>query len=476
MQLSSSVDINKAQVAVAAVLFGTSGVAVQTLAPGLAAVTTAGWRVVLGAAVLVGLSATRGHAPWRYSPRWRVTLPGGLAFLVFQLGFFVSVSLAGVATATIVTIGTGPVVAGLLDRARRGTPLRARWWTGVGVAVVGIALTTGAGTVTVNPAGMASAVIAGSCFPVFGSAIRDLTADRPALTAVATVFGAAILPAATLLAIAGSNPAATPGIIIALLYLGVVTTAIAYALWSAGLARLTLCRHCHPDHAGTGRGHRHGHRGPRRTRRADDHPRHHHHPFRSMDRLHRSEQAVRSIGIVKGERSRGPRYAIHLRIAGQARDRRLGGPPKASGRASLSRTRPAGPSRATQISFDLTPGNRWNWPVADTFHDDELRIDVRLVRALVDGAFPEFASLPLSPHGSSGSSNALFRLGEELLVRLPRQPGGSAAIEKEARWLPQVGPLLPVSVPEIVAVGERGLGYPERWSVVRWIDGDVPTV
>ena len=202
--------------------------------------TTAGWRVVLGAAVLVGLSAARGHAPWRYSPRWRVTLAGAVAFLVFQLGFFVSVSLAGVATATIVTIGTGPVVAGLLDRARRGTPLRRRWWTGVGVAVLGIALTTGAGAVTLNPAGMASAVIAGCCFPVFGSAIRDLTADRPALTAVATVFGAAILPAAMLLAIAGSNPAATPGIIIALLYLGVVTTAIAYALWSAGLARLTL--------------------------------------------------------------------------------------------------------------------------------------------------------------------------------------------------------------------------------------------
>src|SRR5664279_4935888 len=98
-------------------------------------------------------------------------------------------------------------------------------------------------------------------------------------------------------------------------------------------------------------------------------------------------------------------------------------------------------------------------PVSDTLHDDELRIDVRLVRALVDGALPEYASLPLSPLGSSGSSNALFRLGDELLVRLPRQPGGSATIEKEARWSPQIGPLLPVSVPEIVAMGEGSLGY-----------------
>lgn len=114
--------------------------------------------------------------------------------------------------------------------------------------------------------------------------------------------------------------------------------------------------------------------------------------------------------------------------------------------------------------------------MTDPLHDDELLIDLSLVRALVDRALPECASLPLSRLRASGSSNALFRLGDELLVRLPRQPGGSATIEKEARWLPQIGPLLPVSVPEVVAVGEPDLGYPERWSVVRWLDGDVPTV
>jgi len=115
-------------------------------------------------------------------------------------------------------------------------------------------------------------------------------------------------------------------------------------------------------------------------------------------------------------------------------------------------------------------------PVAGTFHDDELPIDVYLVRALVDRAFPQYAPLPLSPLGLSGSSNVLFRLGDELVVRLPRQPGGSASIDKEARWLPEIGPLLPTSVPEIVAMGEPGFDYPERWSVVRWIDGEVPTV
>jgi aminoglycoside phosphotransferase (APT) family kinase protein len=114
--------------------------------------------------------------------------------------------------------------------------------------------------------------------------------------------------------------------------------------------------------------------------------------------------------------------------------------------------------------------------MAKALHDDELPIDVALVRALVDRSLPECASMTLSPLGSSGSSNALFRLGQELLIRLPRQPGGSATIEKEARWLPQLAPLLPVSVPNVLAVGEPGCGYPERWLVVRWIHGDVPTI
>lgn len=114
--------------------------------------------------------------------------------------------------------------------------------------------------------------------------------------------------------------------------------------------------------------------------------------------------------------------------------------------------------------------------MTDPLHDDEFLIDLVLVRALVDRALPEWSSLPLSRLLASGSSNELFRLGDALLIRLPRQPGGTATIEKEARWLPRIGPLLPVSVPEVVAVGEPDLGYPERWSVVRWLEGDVPTV
>lgn len=109
-------------------------------------------------------------------------------------------------------------------------------------------------------------------------------------------------------------------------------------------------------------------------------------------------------------------------------------------------------------------------------HDDELDVDVQLAHRLIEQSLPQYADLGIQPLVSSGSSNALFRLGDSLLVRMPRQPGGTATIEKEARWLPVIAQGLTTPVPEVVAIGEPGIGYPERWAVTTWLDGDVPQV
>jgi aminoglycoside phosphotransferase (APT) family kinase protein len=113
--------------------------------------------------------------------------------------------------------------------------------------------------------------------------------------------------------------------------------------------------------------------------------------------------------------------------------------------------------------------------VTGPLHEDEIPIDEELVRSLVGTVSTSYARLPLRRLDTTGSTNALFRLGDALLVRLPRQPGGTATIEKERRWLPYVAPALPVAVPEIVAMGRPAFGYPERWSVVRWLAGVQPT-
>jgi aminoglycoside phosphotransferase (APT) family kinase protein len=105
-------------------------------------------------------------------------------------------------------------------------------------------------------------------------------------------------------------------------------------------------------------------------------------------------------------------------------------------------------------------------------HADELPIDAALVRRLLVAQFPEWAALPLRPVRFFGTDNAIYRLGDELAVRLPRREHNVLGLRKELRWLPQLAPLLPLAVPEPVAAGEPGEGYPLEWAVYRWLPGE----
>jgi aminoglycoside phosphotransferase (APT) family kinase protein len=104
-------------------------------------------------------------------------------------------------------------------------------------------------------------------------------------------------------------------------------------------------------------------------------------------------------------------------------------------------------------------------------HEREVHTDADLVRRLIRGQFPRWADLPIERVASSGTDHALYRLGDELLVRLPRIDWASGQAELERRWLPVLAPHLPLAVPSPLAVGDPAEGYPWRWSVVPWIDG-----
>ncbi|GIF22695.1 aminoglycoside phosphotransferase (APT) family kinase protein [Actinoplanes tereljensis] len=103
-------------------------------------------------------------------------------------------------------------------------------------------------------------------------------------------------------------------------------------------------------------------------------------------------------------------------------------------------------------------------------------IDTGLVRALVDGQFPQWAGLPLRRMAQAGSDHVIHRLGDDLAVRLPRHDGAIGQAEKEYAWLPRLAPHLPLAIPEPVAVGRPALGYPWPWAVSRWLPGEVATV
>src|SRR4051812_17221150 len=105
-------------------------------------------------------------------------------------------------------------------------------------------------------------------------------------------------------------------------------------------------------------------------------------------------------------------------------------------------------------------------------HDDELEIDEALVRELVRDQFPHWAELPLCRIEPSGTDNAVFRLGEELAVRIPRRAGPAEPGGKAADWLPRLAPLLPLDIPVPVAQGRPGSGYPWFWGIHTWVDGE----
>ncbi|RFS82910.1 phosphotransferase [Actinomadura spongiicola] len=107
-------------------------------------------------------------------------------------------------------------------------------------------------------------------------------------------------------------------------------------------------------------------------------------------------------------------------------------------------------------------------------HAGEAEIDADLVRRLVEGQFPQWAGMSIEPLVSGGTVNALYRLGDGLTVRLPLTGAGVKDLERERRWLPRLAPMLPVTIPTVVALGEPGAGYPWAWSVHRWIDGETP--
>ncbi|MFE5660799.1 aminoglycoside phosphotransferase family protein [Streptomyces sp. NPDC056517] len=107
-----------------------------------------------------------------------------------------------------------------------------------------------------------------------------------------------------------------------------------------------------------------------------------------------------------------------------------------------------------------------------THPDEPPAVDTELVARLVAGRFPEWAGLPVRAVRSAGTDNVMFRLGDDLVVRLPRVPYAARHVEKEQRWLPLLAPHLPLDVP--VPVGRAGASaeFPWPWSVYRWLDGD----
>ena len=109
-------------------------------------------------------------------------------------------------------------------------------------------------------------------------------------------------------------------------------------------------------------------------------------------------------------------------------------------------------------------------------HANELAIDAALVTRLITEQFPRWADLPIERIEPSGTDNAIYRLGADMAVRLPRQRSSGDVPAEEFRWLPMLAPHLPLAVPEPIALGEPAEGYPCQWLICRWLDGENATL
>lgn len=109
-------------------------------------------------------------------------------------------------------------------------------------------------------------------------------------------------------------------------------------------------------------------------------------------------------------------------------------------------------------------------------HTNEIPTSVDLVKQLLADQFPAYADRDVFPVPSAGTDNALFRLGDDLAVRMPRIGWATDSITREFRWMPVLAPQLSLPVPEPVVMGEPGRGYPCSWTICQWLPGTNPPV
>jgi aminoglycoside phosphotransferase (APT) family kinase protein len=104
-------------------------------------------------------------------------------------------------------------------------------------------------------------------------------------------------------------------------------------------------------------------------------------------------------------------------------------------------------------------------------HAEEIELDDATVRGLLSAQFPHWAGLPLRRIPDSGTDNAIYQLGADMGLRLPRVAWAVPQIDKECRWLGHLAERLPAAVPVPLGQGEPGEGYPFPWLVYPWLGG-----
>lgn len=94
-----------------------------------------------------------------------------------------------------------------------------------------------------------------------------------------------------------------------------------------------------------------------------------------------------------------------------------------------------------------------------------------LASKLIAAQFPEYADLPVTAVEQQGHDHRSFRLGNDLLIRMPIAASYALKVPKEQELLPRLRPHLTLLIPKPMKMGDPSPDYPFPFSIYQWLEG-----
>lgn len=230
----------------AALCFATTGTAQALAGVDASPLAVGAARIVVGGGILGIIALLRARrlpkTPAAKGPTALLVAVGAAGVLAYQPLFFLGTRENGVAIGTVVALGSAPIATGIVDAVRSRRLPSGRWMLATAVALAGVVLVSGVtgGAVALAPGGLLASAGAGMSYALYtvcGKALIERGWDSTRV--MGTVFGTAAVASVPVLLAAGTSWMLTPDGLALTLWLGIVTTAVAYLLFGWGLARLT---------------------------------------------------------------------------------------------------------------------------------------------------------------------------------------------------------------------------------------------
>ena len=224
------------------VIWGTTGTAQTFLPAGISPLSLGAVRLAIGSLALVSYVLLRGGFHLSPAWSWKSAFFAGAGFALYQVTFFSGLRLTGVAIGTIVAMGSTPIIAAVLDYFLQKEKLTLRWYIATLVSITGGVLLVlgGSSEIKTNPLGILLALLAGFSYAVLALANKRLVAHTPPVTVMAVNISIGALLLSPLLFLTDLSWLADPRSLAVVLYLGLITIALACGLYARGLQAVSV--------------------------------------------------------------------------------------------------------------------------------------------------------------------------------------------------------------------------------------------